>query len=266
MVNGHPAPLAFRVPREPARTDGDRCHSLAEATTNESRHGDGGAADDESIGVFRLDSGGLADDDVVSVRLKTGGRDIGNKGGGGGGDDADDSRRQEQCNEAGVHEDAREESGQTQEELQERAVAAAAREWCHAFGTDRAQDIAFVEAEIRKTVAAAQAAAAAAAAAATAAADGEQSTLEGPDAGRVPPTGDESDGRETRQERATGGDGGKKERRRAERPAITSVLAPEAKKGTTVFWVKVKRSETDQRMFPTMWGAPPTSLPHSTIK
>lgn len=239
VVNGQPAPLAFRVTREPARISLDRSHSKNKVENDDKWHEDGQ--------------------------------------GGGAADDADESRGQEQRNEGDAVEKAGDEGGQTKEELHEEAVAAAAREWCAAFGTDRAEDIFFVEAEIRKAVVAAKAATAAAAATGDAGSDRFTSleaaqnrprgNLERPETAGVSRTGGKSDGRETRHdEHATGGGRGKKERRRAKRLSIASVLAPDVEKGTSMFWVKVGflRNRTDPSRFTLLkrlGGAGPQWMP-----
>eukprot|EP00903_Cladosiphon_okamuranus_P010587 g10011.t1 len=221
VVNGHPAPLVFRIPRKSRRTRHDRHHSEVENV--HTGHSEGGRGE-------------------VAA------------------DDANDSSGQEQRNEGGVDEEAGERGGQTKEELQEEAVAVAAREWCGAFGSVRAEDIAFVEAEIRKAVAAAEAATAATATATAAAAagdpvsdgspsasaeatqNGQRDILERPEAaGVLSRTGDEPDARVTRQEEhATAGSTANKDgRERSKRLTINSILAPDVEKGTSMFWVKV---------------------------
>ena len=207
LVNGQPAPLVLRIPHKPSSAGRERCYDH----TNAGEH---------NLGVGR---GGSA--------AECGG-------------------------------EAGEQGGVTHQELKEEAVAAAAREWCGAFGTHRAEDIAFVEAEIGKAVAAA-AVAEATAAAATAAADADaerdqlmsseaaqdrqRSALGRPEASGLSGTINESSRREGRQEHTTSGEKERKrEKRKADRLTITSVLAPDVEKGTTMFWVKVKKQCSGQ--------------------
>lgn len=270
VVNGYPAPLVFRVPRNPTRIGRNRRHEKTGVEDDndgheDGHHGGGGSsaeAEEEAQGVFHLDGSGVGEDGAVRlVSLKGGGSGTCDESGGGD-DDAETSRRQPRCSERGVHEEAGDMDGKTQEELQEQAVAAAAREWCGAFGSDRAEDITFVEAEIKKTVvvtataaAQAEAASVAAATAAAAAVDAEReivlsgagqdrprSEIERPERTGLSATVDgPAGGMDARQGHEPGGGRGKKDcGKRAERLTVTSALAPDVEKGTSMFWVKVR--------------------------
>ncbi|CAM9734900.1 unnamed protein product [Scytosiphon promiscuus] len=201
VVNGVPAPLVFRDPRR----------KLA-ARRNRDDHGHPGCD-----------------------REKT--QTLGKQGGSAGGEKSN----------AGV-----EGEGQDVEEDRERAIAAAAVAWCRRFGSARVEDISFVRAEIRKAVAAREKAAAgkvdpgAAAAAAGGGTGKDAAAAPTPAEGNDAPSskGRTGDGhpkyvvasKPRRKEGEKGGAAGG----HGEHVTISSVLAPDVVKGTSIFWVQVE--------------------------
>ncbi|CAN0154673.1 unnamed protein product [Ectocarpus sp. 6 AP-2014] len=155
------------------------------------------------------------------------------------------------------------------EENKKEAIAAAASTWCREFGANRPEDIAFVEAEIEKAVESAAEAAAAAAAAsaavrptvATAGVSGRQHALTAASEARkeghsAAVSGDRellqrkelelSDKDGVRPKRSDPEDSSSRRKMRRgtveERLTLSSVLAPDVEKGTSIFWVKVDPS------------------------
>lgn len=167
----------------------------------------------------------------------------------------------EQQGETGRQQGKKEEEEEWGEEEKKEAIAAAAAAWCREFGANRPEDKAFVEAEIEKAVESV------AAAGSTSAALRPTAATAGVN-GRHPPTAASKASNEGRSAAVSGArelvrrkdselsdkDGvppnrsdreDSSSRRRTtrgtaeERLTLSSVLAPDVQKGTSIFWVKV---------------------------
>ncbi|CAM9792130.1 unnamed protein product [Ectocarpus sp. 4 AP-2014] len=211
LVNGDPAPLVFRVP--PKKTP---CW--------QPRSSDGGVSEQQ-------------------------------------GETGQQQGREEEAEEWGLEEGWEWE----EKEKKKKAIATAAAAWCREFGANRLEEIAFVEDEIEKAVESAAAAAAAAAASAAVRPTASTAGVNGRQHAPTAASGSREEGHsaavsgarellQRKESELSDNDGVRpnrsdleesSSRRRTrrgtagERLTLSSVLAPDVEKGTSIFWVKV---------------------------